>query len=135
MATPGRREPRFAVRISASVWREEVERYEEGSEARLAADRERPHLERDGLAVGQVEPCAEFGPEGTRLKGLVKVYVPISDAPASERPFAFVFDGGRGQRVPYLALVAFGERHPRRSTTRSVYERAHRRLHGRYPDQ
>ena len=27
-----------------------------------------------------------------------------------------------------------GERHPRRGT-RSVYERAHKRLHGRYPDQ
>jgi hypothetical protein len=135
VATSGRREPRFAVRISASVWREEVERYEAVSEARLAAERERPHLERDGLAVGQVEPCAEFGPEGTRLKGLVKVYVPISGAPPSERPYGLVLDGGRDEHGPYLALIAFGERHPERPATRSVYERAHRRLHGRYPDE
>jgi hypothetical protein len=135
VATQGRREPRFAVRISASVWEQEVERYEERSEARLAAERERPRLERDGLAVGQLEPCAELGPEGTRLKGLVKAYVPISDAPPSERPFGFVFDGGRDQQGPYLAVVAFGERHPERPASRSVYERAHRRLHGRYPDQ
>ena len=135
MAAQGRREPRFAVRISASVWREEVERYGEGSEARLAAERERPRLERHGLAVGQLEPCAELGPGGTRLKGLVKAYVPISGAVASERPFGFVFDGGRDQEGPYLALVAFGERHPQRPATRSVYDRAHRRRYGRYPDQ
>jgi hypothetical protein len=33
-----------------------------------------------------------------------------------------------------LQLLAFGERHPP-SGARSVYERAHKRLHGRYPDQ
>jgi len=33
-----------------------------------------------------------------------------------------------------LALVAFGDRHPAPGT-RSVYERAHKRLHGRYQDQ
>ncbi len=135
MARQGRRAPRFAVRISASVWEQEVERYEARSVARLAAERERPRLERDGLAVGQLEPCAELGPERTRLKGLVKAYVPVSDAPPSERPFGFVFDGGRDQQGPYLAVIAFGERHPERPATRSVYERAHKRLHGRYPDE
>ena len=40
MATQGRWEPRFAVRISTSIWDEEVNRYEEGSKARLAAERE-----------------------------------------------------------------------------------------------
>jgi len=29
-------------------------------------------------------------------------------------------------------LIAFGERHPADGRTRSVYERAHKRLHGRY---
>jgi hypothetical protein len=33
-----------------------------------------------------------------------------------------------------LLLIAFGERHSRPGV-RSVYERAHPRLHGRYPDQ
>jgi hypothetical protein len=114
VATRGRREPRFAVQITAVVWEQEVERYEEGSKARLAAERARTQLERDRLAVGQLEPCAELGPEGPRLKGLVKVYVPISDASPSQRPFAFVLDGGQDEHGPYLALVAFGERHPER---------------------
>jgi hypothetical protein len=35
---------------------------------------------------------------------------------------------------PLLVFVAFGERHPKPGT-RTVYERAHKRLHGRYPDQ
>jgi hypothetical protein len=135
VGTGGRREPRFAVRITASVWRQEVERYAVGSEARLAAERERSRLERDGIAVDRLERCAELGPGGTMLEGLVTAYVPISDAPPSERPFGFVFDGGRdGQRL-YLALVAFGERHPARPSVRSVYERAHKRVHGRYPDR
>jgi hypothetical protein len=30
-------------------------------------------------------------------------------------------------------LIAFGERHPTNERTRNVYERAHKRLHGRYP--
>jgi hypothetical protein len=61
--------------------------------------------------------------------------VPISDAPPSLRPYAFVFAPRPNPERPYLGLVAFGERHPDRPATRSVYERAHRRIHGRYPDQ
>jgi hypothetical protein len=38
-----------------------------------------------------------------------------------------------GESVVALALVAYGERHPARGA-RSAYERAHKRLHGRYPD-
>jgi hypothetical protein len=30
-------------------------------------------------------------------------------------------------------LIAFGERHPANERTRNVYERAHKRPHGRYP--
>jgi hypothetical protein len=75
-----------------------------------------------------------LGASGTRLARLVKTYVPITAGPASERPFGFVFSPERDQEGPYLELVAFGERHPRRGT-RSVYERAHKRLHGRYPDE
>jgi len=34
---------------------------------------------------------------------------------------------------PAWNLIAFGERHPANERTRNVYERAHKRLHGRYP--
>jgi hypothetical protein len=69
------------------------------------------------------------GVDGTKLPGLFKVYVPISEEPASQRPFGFVFSPGVGDGRLHLALVAFGERHPPRGT-RAVYERAHKRLHG-----
>jgi hypothetical protein len=125
---------RAAVRIGAATWREEVERFAPRSPSRAAADRERRRLEQDGLSIADLQPCAAVGPDGTRLESLVKVYVPISNAAASQWPFGFVFSPGRDDQGIYLAFVAFGERHPRLGT-RSVYERAHKRLHGRYPDQ
>lgn len=134
MATYGRGAARFAVRVSAAIWREEVERFAVRSPARVAAERERRRLEDDGLSVEDLQRCAADGAAGTRLGGLVKVYVPMTRARASQQPFGFVLSAGRDDRGLYLALVAYGERHPRPGT-RSVYERAHKRLHGRYPDQ
>ena len=134
MATSGRGAMRVAVRITPEVWREEVERFDDRSRPRAAAERERPRLTQDGVRLADLERCAEHGADRTRLGGLVKVYVPISHTPSSERPFGFVLSPGRSQQDRYLALVAFGERHPRPGV-RSVYERAHKRLHGRYPDQ
>ena len=134
MATARGSGPRLRVRINPHAWAQEVERYAQGSQARVAGERERPRLERDGLAVRQLLPCEEVGLEGARLGGLVKAYVPISDDPPSRRLFGFVLAPRPDPDGPYLALVAFGERHPEPGT-RSVYERAHKRLHGRYPDQ
>jgi len=134
VTTPGRGERRVAVRIGPGAWEEEVERFDDRSRPRTAAERERRRLEREGLSLTDLERCAELGPDGTRLADLVKVYVPISHAPPSERPFGFVFSPGSSEQGLYFALVAFGERHPRPGV-RSVYERAHRRLHGRYPAQ
>jgi hypothetical protein len=132
---PARRWPvRLPVRIEPSVWAEEVERLTARSRAREAAERERGRLERDGIELTALSACEPLGASGTRLARLVKTYVPITAGPASERPFGFVFSPERDQEGPYLELVAFGERHPRRGT-RSVYERAHKRLHGRYPDE
>ena len=75
------------------------------------------------------------GGDGTRLARCLKVYVPLVDRPASERPYAFVFElAVSGEGDVTLRLIAYGERHPA-PATRCVYERAHKRLHGRYPDQ
>lgn len=131
-ATPGRGP--VAVRISDDVWLEEVERLSTRSAARIAAERERAKLEQTGIDFPELRACLEKAGDGTRLKGLYKVYVPIRAAPPSARPFGFVFSPARRGADVYLRLVAFGERHPRKGT-RSVYERAHKRLHGRYPDQ
>lgn len=118
------------MRVDPTVWREEVERFD--SQARIAAERE--PLGRDGVDLLALGRCAAEGPDGTALEGLLKAYVPIIDAPRSTRPFGFVFDPDRDSVGPYLELISYGERHPERRGVRSVYERAHRRLHGRYPN-
>jgi hypothetical protein len=85
--TSGRRPLRLPVLIDPALWREEVERLKRSSSARAAAERERDRLERDGLDLMLLMPCEAEGPGGTRLEGLVKVYVPITGGPPSERPF------------------------------------------------
>lgn len=131
MSTSDRQPVRVAVKVDPDVWREEVERLSPRSRARSSAERERPRPESQGVALSQLQACDELGEDYTRLKGLVKVYVPIGSGPPSERPFGMVFSPEPG---PVLVFVAFGERHPAPGA-RSVYERAHKRLHGRYPDQ
>jgi hypothetical protein len=120
--------------INPAVWSEEVERLARSSPARLAAERKRRSLERDGIEVALLSVCEPESAAGTMLGGLVKTYVPINAGPPSARPFGFVFSPERDDAGAYLELVAYGQRHPPRAT-RSVYERAHKRLHGRYPDQ
>jgi hypothetical protein len=134
LGTSSRGEARVAVRVNPVIWREEVERLNARSPARIAAERELRHLRHDGVPEGELMRCADSGSDGTRLGGVLKVYVPIADSPASARPYGFVLSGGRDHEGEYVELVAYGHRHPPRGT-RSVYERAHKRLHGRYPDQ
>jgi hypothetical protein len=131
---PSRAADRVAVLIDPAVWREEVERLDARSGARIAAERERRRLETDGVSRRLLERCDEDGPDGSRLGGMVKAYVPLREAPPSERPFGFVFRPGRDKGRLVLGLLAFGERHPPPGR-RSVYERAHKRLHGRIPDE
>jgi hypothetical protein len=119
---PGRRLP---VRIDATAWEEEVGRLAARSPGRIAAERERGSLERDGIPLSSLLLCELEGGEGARLGGLMKAYVPIGDRPPSERPFGFVFSPERDRQGPYLELVSVGERHPALKATRSVYERAH----------
>jgi hypothetical protein len=134
VASSGGGPPRVPVLINARVWEEEVERLAKGSRARVSAERERRGLERHGIELTNLSRCDAAGPDGTKLTGLLKTYVPVNAEGASARPFGFVFAPARGEDGPHLELVAYGERHPRKGT-RSVYERAHKRLHGRYPDQ
>jgi hypothetical protein len=93
----------------------------------------RARLEDDGVAITDLRPCAANGPDGTRLAGCAKLYLPATDGPPSERPFAFIVQLARdaGGELVWI-FVAYGHRHPARGV-RSVYERAHRQLHGRFP--
>lgn len=74
------------------------------------------------------------GRDRSQLAGCAKLYLPISDEPASRRPFAFVLQLARDTQDDVLVwvFVAFGHRHPS-AGVRSVYERAHGQLHGRFP--
>ncbi len=124
---------RLAVRFDETVWHEAVRGFSReplqiATSARLAA-------ERDGIALAEVLPCEAAGPDGTQLAGCAKLYLPLGDAPPSERPFAFVLQLTRAQDGTLVwTFVAFGHRHPRPGV-RSVYERAHRQLHGRFPER
>lgn len=112
-------------------WVGEVERFSQAVQETARAAR--AELER-APARRHFEACAARGVDGSSLEGCVKTYVPL-DRPPSQAPMGFVFALRIDrERRPVLRFVAFGERHPRPGT-RSVYERAHKRLHGRYPDQ
>lgn len=134
MTATGRGPIWVPVRIDEDLWLEEVGRLSRRSAARIAAERERRRLEEQGVDLSQLQHIDEVGTDGTSLPGLRKVYVPITAEAASTRRFPFVFAPASRDRRTFLRLIAFGERHPPRGT-RSVYERARKRLHGRYPDQ
>lgn len=129
MAPAARRLP---VRFDEAVWRDAVRGFSReplqiATSARLAA-------ERRGLGLADVLACDAVGPGGTRLAGCAKLYLPAGDDPPSARPFAFVLQLAPWEPDSTLVWVsvAVGHRHPR-AGVRSVYERAHRQLHGRFP--
>ena len=113
-------------------WAEEVERYNANAVARTRAEVARREIE-SGKAKLTWRPCEPVGPDGTRLPGCRKLYVPLGDEGASTSPFGFIFLLVKTKDGLAWALLAFGERHPKNPASRSVYERAHHRLHGRYP--
>lgn len=118
--------------FDSGVWDEEVDRLDRGSLAHRSAVQARRAIERPGARVA-LRACDPRGSDGTRLAGHAKAYVPLDVEPSRAR-FGFVFllaTGGDGRVMAWLA--AYGERHP--ANGRSVYQRAHKRLHGRYPDQ
>lgn len=135
MASPERRNlPPVSIRFDREEWQEEVERLDERSEARTQAERARREIE-GGKAALDLRKCeADDGASGTRLVGCVKSYVPLGKQGASDAPFGFVFQLAQNPDGSLVwNFIAFGERHPDNPATRTVYERAHKRLHGRYP--
>jgi hypothetical protein len=127
----GARERRLAVRFDDAVWREAIRGFS-GRSLEVATSA-RARVEQQGVALSELRPCEAAGPRGTRLAGCVKLYLPLAEAPASERPFAFILQLARGAEAELVWIfVAFGHRHPGKGV-RTVYERAHRQLHGRFP--
>jgi hypothetical protein len=95
--------PPVPIEFGSLEWQEEVERYDPRSPARTQARSARKAIEA-GKAKLDWKRCKADGPGRTKL------------------PDSLAWN-----------LIAFGERHPTNERTRNVYERAHKRLHGRYP--
>lgn len=121
------------VRFGEQEWHEEVGRLGEHSPARTRAENARREVE-GSTAIGGLLKCEAGGNDATSLPGCMKLYVPLGRQGASEAPFGFVFQLARDSSGGFIwNFIAFGERHPRNPATRTVYERAHKRLHGRFP--
>src|SRR4051812_18164975 len=122
---------RLAARFDEAVWQEAIRGF--SREPLQIATSARRTTERRGIALADLRPCQAVGADGTQLTGCAKLYLPLGDAPPSERPMAFVLGLARAQDGTLAWIfVAFGHRHPGPGV-RSVYERAHRQLHGRFP--
>ncbi len=121
------------VRFDREEWLEEVERLDERSQARVQAERARREIEGETAAL-DLQKCEAEGDDGTRLPGCTKLYVPLGRQGATDAPYGFVFQLAQDPDGSLVwNFIAFGERHPDNPATRTVYERAHKRLHGRYP--
>jgi hypothetical protein len=122
-----------SIRFDCEEWREEVERLDERAVSRTQAERARREID-GGKATVHLQKCEADGEGGTRLPGCMKLYVPLGRQGASEAPFGFVFQLAQDSDGSFVwNFIAFGERHPDNPATRTVYERAQHRLHGRYP--
>ena len=125
--------PLVTVRFGGDEWHEEVERLDEHSPARIRAESARREIESGGARLDW-KKCEADGEGGTALPGCVKLYVPLGQQGASAAPHGFVFQLAQDSDGALVwNFIAFGERHPDNPRTRTVYERAHKRLHGRYP--
>jgi hypothetical protein len=84
-------------------------------------------LQRDGIAKSRLKACEAQGRDGTSLAGCAKTYLPPPIG-----PWGMVFQLRMDdEQRPFLACLAFGIRHPVQRWQPSVYQVAHRRLHGR----
>lgn len=131
--TPAGGPPPVPIEFGSIEWEEETERYGPHSPARAQAKSARRTIE-TGTARLDWRRCKADGPGGTKLPGCRKLYVPLGKQGGAEAPYGFVFQLiQKPDNSLAWNMIAFGERHPANPRSRNVYERAHKRLHGRYP--
>ncbi len=121
---------RLPVLFEEAVWAHAIDGL--SNKSKEIATSARAQLEAEGVGLTDVLVCDAEGSDGTELADCVKLYLPWRDAPPSERPFAFVLRLRRDKTALVWNFVAFGPRHPRPGV-RTVYERAHRQIHGHFP--
>lgn len=118
-------EPHFPARFDPEAFREDMARTTPAG--RDAAEAARRRYEAGGVPRSELRPCDPEHREGTRLPQCLKVYLP---APAGR--FGMVLRFVIADDRPRLEYLACGVRHhPPDSNAPTVYEIAHRRLHGR----
>jgi hypothetical protein len=118
------RGPRFAVRFDELALAEDLQHAT--AAGRRAGERARRELERDGVSAERLLRCQPEARDGTRLGGCVKTRVPWPDG-----RWGLVLVPIASATEPLtLRALAFGERHPTAPWRPSVYQVAHRRLHG-----
>jgi hypothetical protein len=133
VTAPRRKLPPVAVEFGSIEWEQEVERYHPSSRARAQAQKARKEIEA-GTAKLEWKRCRPESGDRTELPGCHKLYVPLGKQGASAAPYGFVFQLVQNpDRTLAWSFLAFGARHPSDERTRSVYERAHKRLHGHFP--
>lgn len=132
MTSSGKKLSSASIVFGSNEWAEEVERYVPNSSARLRAEGALREIQAGGVKLAW-RPCEAEGSHGTRLPGCRKLYVPLGQEGASAAPYGLVFQLAKTDGGLVWNFIAFGERHPDNPSTRTVYERAHKRLHGRYP--
>ena len=86
-------------------------------EARTAGQAAADAFARHGIKRSRLHPCKPEDREGVELPGCVKTYIPDVNG-AWGMVFALRADE---HRQVYLELLAFGQRHPTRRSTPSVY--------------
>jgi hypothetical protein len=130
---PPARPATVAIEFGSVEWDEEVRRLDPRSPARTQAEAARKAIETGRIKLTW-KRCLPHGPDNTRLPGCRKLYVPLGHDAPSEAPYGFIFQLVlKADSALAWNMIAFGERHPGDPRTRSVYERAHKRLHSRYP--
>lgn len=115
--------PRFPARFDAQPWDDDIERSTPAG--RTAAASARTDYEPNGIPRSHLRPCDE-GHDETHLPQCFKVYLP---QPAGRFGMIFTIDKQADKLI--LTFLAFGTRHhPPNSHAPTVYDIAHKRLHG-----
>ncbi len=115
--------PVFPVGFDEDAMTEDLEHVSQGAVEALAGFRKEVR-QQGGIPEDRLKACQEEGPEGTKLGGCVKTYVPWPDG-----RFGAVFIAVTHPKRPLaLRVIAFGVRHhPRDSHAETVYQVADRR--------
>jgi hypothetical protein len=124
MSTYDRPEPRFVVGVNDVLLEEDLAHTTAAGRAAIAPLIDQ--LKITGVPKSWLKGCQAEGRDGTQLPGCVKIYVP---QPTGK--FGIISKVIEVDRRLRLEFLAFGVRHhPKGSHALTVYQIAHRRLHG-----